>query len=165
MKKTSLRLIGAPLVSVVAFMIVCGFLAQELPSCRNENVTYSSFDEHYAPNIAVQPGPMDVLAKGEKQFSPQKTRWMTVTQPDYTKPGPWSTRVSIRKANKDMPEILTFRDHASGGVQIRWLNEKLLYGSVWWGRIVSTDFVFDAEKKTFIYREMANYGEVVRRCQ
>jgi hypothetical protein len=102
---------------------------------------------------------------GEKQFSPQKTRWMTVTQLDYTKPGPWSTRVSIRKANKDMPEILTFRDHASVGVQIRWLNDKFALGLGLVGRIVSTDFVFDAEKKTFIYRGMANYGELVRPCQ
>jgi hypothetical protein len=49
-------------------------------------------------------------------------------------------------------------------VEIHWLNEKLLYGSVWWGRTVSTDFVFDAEKRAFIYREMANYGELVQPC-
>jgi len=61
--------------------------------------------------------------------------------------------------------MLTFVDHGNGGVSIQWLNEKLPYGSVGWGRIVSTDFVFDVERKGFIYREMANYGELVQPCQ
>ena len=55
--------------------------------------------------------------------------------------------------------MLEFLDHASGGVNVHWLNEKLPCGSVWWGRVVSTDFVLDVEKKIFLYREMANHGE------
>ncbi len=61
--------------------------------------------------------------------------------------------------------VLTFLDHANGDVKLQWLNEKLLYGSVWWGRIVATDFIFDVERKTFIYREMADYGAIVQPCQ
>jgi hypothetical protein len=44
------------------------------------------------------------------------------------------------------------------------LNEKLIYGSVWWGRIVATDFIFDVQGNKFIYREMASYGELIQPC-
>jgi len=65
--------------------------------------------------------------------------------------------VLIRNLNKDAPITLSFFDHGRGGVQIHWLNEKLLYGSVWWGRVLSTDFIFDVEQRVFLYKEMANY--------
>ncbi len=55
-------------------------------------------------------------------------------------------------------------DHASGGVQVQWLNEKLLFVEVWWGRIASTDLILDVSTKTFLYREMAEYGEMVQPC-
>ena len=158
-------LIGATLVAIVAFIVDSQSFAQDLPSCGDRSVTYSPFDEHFAANVAARAGPINALNVGEKQFSPQKTIWMTVNRPDYTKPGPWNTQVFIRTAKGGTPELLTFIDHGSGGVELQWLNEKLLYGSVWWGRIVSTDFIFDVEKKNFIYKEMANYGELVQPCQ
>jgi hypothetical protein len=55
-----------------------------------------------------------------------------------------------------MPDLeLTFVDESNGGVKVEWLNEKLLFGQVWWGRIYSTDFILDVEQGKFIYREMA----------
>jgi hypothetical protein len=159
-----LRVAFAMLVAVV-FMDDCFSAAQERPSCNQLSVTYSRFDEHFASRIEVQPGPINVLNMGAKQFSPQNTAWMTVAQPDSTKPGPWDTQVFIHRAGSGTPILITFKDHGSGGVKLQWLNEKLLYGSVWWGRIVSTDFIFDVEAKTFIYQEMANYGELIQPCQ
>jgi hypothetical protein len=164
MKNAPFRLISMTVFAVVA--LICGFsFAQELPSCDAENVTYEKFDEQFAGRMTIQSGPASSPAVGEKQFSPQKTRWITVREPDTTKPGPWTTVVWVRKSGDGVPQMLRFVDHASGGVHLQWLNEKLLYGSVWWGRIVSTDFVFDVEKKRFIYREMANYGQMVQPCQ
>jgi hypothetical protein len=88
-----------------------------------------------------------------------------VANPDYTQPGPWKTVVWIGSSGEAPRRVLTFLDHANGDVKLQWLNEKLLYGSVWWGRIVATDFIFDVERKTFIYREMADYGAIVQPCQ
>jgi len=130
-------------------------------------MAYSPFDEHFADKMILQPGPApkSTLIMGAMQFTTQRTRWMVVRRPDYMKAGPWATVVWIGNHSGGSLLQLAFFDHASGGVEIRWLNEKLLYGSVWWGRIVSTDFVLDVERKTFIYREMANYGELVQPCQ
>jgi len=60
---------------------------------------------------------------------------------------------------------LSFQDHASGGSSVQWLNEKLLFSRVWWGRIYSTDFILNVEKEQFIYREMAHYGEMIEPCR
>jgi hypothetical protein len=151
--------------AIVVALIVTSSLTQELPSCKGEKVDYSSFDNRFAARMTVQSRAATALIKGDKQVSPQQTRWMVMNKPDYTKPGPWTTVVWVRNADRGAPEMLTFVDHASGGVSVQWLNEKLIYGSVPWGRIVSTDFIFDFEKKEFIYREMANYGQLTEPCK
>jgi len=45
------------------------------------------------------------------------------------------------------------------------LNEKLIFGEVWWGRIYATDFIFDVEQRKFSYREMAHFGELMEPCR
>ncbi len=42
-----------------------------------------------------------------------------------------------------------------------WINEKLIFIRVYWGRIVGTDLIFDAEKQKFIYREMVYDGTIL----
>lgn len=41
-----------------------------------------------------------------------------------------------------------------------WINEKLIFIRVYWGRIVGTDMIFDSEKKEFVYREMVYDGTI-----
>jgi len=153
----------ANMIMVAVVMVTS--LAQQLPSCGDERVEYSPFDNNFSDKMKSQPGPATVLIMGDKQFSPKRTRWMSIRKPDYMRAGPWTTAVWIRNSDRGVPEMLTFVDHGSGGVDIRWLNEKLLYGSVWWGRIVSTDFIFDFERREFIYREMTNYGQLIQPCR
>jgi hypothetical protein len=115
--------------------------------------------------MTIQPWPHAPLVKADKEFSPQHTRHRTVGKPDFSRPGPWTTVVWIRDAAvKETPVVLTFEEHASGGVNLHWLNEKLIYASVWWGRIVSTDFIFDVQSRKSIYGEMANYGGFIQPC-
>jgi len=161
MEKSGL-LVLLPFLFGVALASPCS--AQQLPRCNAESVTYTPFDEHFADRMTIADRVTSVVI-GDRQFSPQKTRWMIISRPDYSKPGPWSTFVSINTVKGDTSILLAFKDHGNGAVNIQWLNEKLVYGSVWWGRIVSTDFVLDVESRKFIYREMANYGELIKPCQ
>jgi hypothetical protein len=81
------------------------------------------------------------------------------------KPGPWTTRVYVGRTDS-APEVeLRFIDETNGGVSAHWLNEKLIFGEVWWGRIYATDFMFDVEQNKFVYREMAHLGELMQPCQ
>ncbi len=35
----------------------------------------------------------------------------------------------------------------------KWINEKLIFITVWWGRIAATDIIYDVEKEKVIYLE------------
>lgn len=43
-------------------------------------------------------------------------------------------------------------------IRVEWINEKLVFVRVWWGRIVGTDMIFDVEKQEFLSREMVYDG-------
>ncbi len=59
---------------------------------------------------------------------------------------------------------IVFKDHASGGVRVSWLNEKLLFLSVWRGRIASTDLILDIETSKYVYVEDADDGTPILPC-
>jgi len=117
-----------------------------------------SFCERYT--IPVRPN-----QKENKEYSPQRTAWVSPSSPEYSRPGPWNTTVAIVTMAGSKVLQLAFQDHASGGASVQWLNEKLLFGRVWWGRIYSTDFILDVEKERFIYKQMAHYGETIEPCR
>jgi hypothetical protein len=45
-------------------------------------------------------------------------------------------------------------------VRIRWINEKLLYIRVWWGRVLGTDMILDVETESMIFKEMIDEGGI-----
>lgn len=101
----------------------------------------------------------------EKLFSPHRTRWVMSKRPDTMRPGPWTTVLFV-EGNKANPVYLKleFRNHASYGVDAKWLNEKLLFLQVWWGRIGSTDLILDVETNQVLYCESASYLKLILPC-
>lgn len=41
---------------------------------------------------------------------------------------------------------------------VKWVNEKLLYMRVWWGRVAATDLVFDVEQERMVVVESTHEG-------
>lgn len=152
---------------VAVWVLTAGMaVAQQQPMrCADQRVTYGPEIEPFIGRIEAISIPPTTADADAEQESEQKTRYFVLQNPDYTKNGPWTTVVWIGEAEKPATVKLEFRDHGNGGVHLQWLNEKLLYGSVWWGRIASTDFIFDVEAKKFLYREMANYADLAQACQ
>jgi hypothetical protein len=141
--------------------------AQGPLKCSNLEVRYSPFDATYSNRIVLKSvttaeNPPQSAAK---QYSPQHTMWLAKVDADTMKPGPWTTSVYFGSDGNGEVWKLSLVDHASGGVSVEWLSEKLVFGRVWWGRIVSTDFVLDVQKHQFIYREMAEYGDLIQPCK
>jgi hypothetical protein len=101
----------------------------------------------------------------EKQFSPQRGMWLYASQPNYRKDGPWTTTALIRSADGNTARKLTVIDHGEGGVKLEWLNERLLFGRVWWGTILSTDFIVDIQNREYIYQQNAYYGDLMEACK
>lgn len=102
---------------------------------------------------------LSALAKTTAEFG---SRWLVERRPDAMRPGPWTTRLYIFEATdaRHCVRVELF-DHASYDVRRSWLNDKLLFVRVYWGRIVSTDFVLDTETMKLAYAEDANYFKLV----
>lgn len=96
-------------------------------------------------------------------FSRWETHWLLEKTPNFLEQGPWTTVLIVGSYEK--PKwTLKFKNHASGGVNSRWINEHLLFVRVWWGRIASTDLIIDTDTGKYMYRESANYGEFLINC-
>jgi len=166
---------SAKLLTFLMIFLLClssaSTLSQEnlpsFPKCSDASVQYTPFDEDYSQKIILRIAPHSGTSGPErnKEYSPQHTAWISPNSPDYSRPGPWNTDVTIAAPAGSKVLQLALQDHASGGASIQWLNEKLLFGRVWWGRIYSTDFILDVEKGQFIYRQMAHYGEMIEPCR
>jgi hypothetical protein len=87
--------------------------------CNKKEVRYrpsdSSFDEKI---ILAETKNSSALHSAEKR-SPQGTRYLMVENPDFNKPGPWTTTVLIGGVGLQGRLLkLSFTDHASGGVSV-----------------------------------------------
>ena len=168
-------MISAKSLTVLIIFLLClssaSTLSQEnlpsFPKCSDASVQYTPFDEDYSQKIILRIAPHSGTSGPErnKEYSPQHTAWISPNSPDYSRPGPWNTAVTIGTRGSSKVLQLAFQDHASGGASVQWLNEKLIFGRVWWGRIYSTDFILDVEKEQFIYKQMAHYGEMIEPCR
>jgi hypothetical protein len=140
--------------------------AQDVPPCDSAKVQYSPVEDKYLEKIKVQGvTELQVPDNVEKQFSPQRTFWLFAVPPNYQKDGPWTTTVFIKSADGNTMRKITFLDHGTGGVKLEWLNERLLFARVWWGRILSTDFILDVQNREFLYQQNAYYGQLMESCK
>ena len=101
--------------------------------------------------------PIAASMPGEPTQSPNGAYRFWVRNPDTSKPRPWSAGVIV-DVERDTRSMLLF-ENISNPITPRWLNEKLIFLRVAWGRIVFSDLIFDVEKNTVIYHEQAVYGE------
>jgi len=139
--------------------------AETAIACDEEEVTYTAVDSTFRQKITLTDVKNTSGPVGEKTRSTQGNRYFSLESADLSKPGPWTSTVLIGGIGFNNRLLkLSFIDHASGGVHAQWLNEKLLFVEVWWGRIASTDLIVDVNKKNFLYEEMADYGEMIRPC-
>ncbi|MGA1871406.1 MAG: hypothetical protein ACMUJM_22990 [bacterium] len=60
-------------------------------------------------------------------------------------------------AEKDHLIVITISD-VHGVSDINWINEKLLFIRIWWGRIAIDDVIFDVENELIVYTEPAVDG-------
>jgi hypothetical protein len=141
--------------------------AETTIACDKQEVRYRPFDSSLVEKITLSQtkDPLGLRAAESKNRSPQGTRYLLVQSADFSKPGPWTTTVLIGGIGLNGRLLkLSFIDHASGGVHLQWLNEKLLFIEVWWGRIASTDLILDVNNRTFLYKETAEYGDLIQPC-
>jgi hypothetical protein len=81
------------------------------------------------------------------------------------KPGPYANVIEVFSTKGDPVswrlEMVGLMDNA----RLQWVNEDLLFIQAWWGRIVSTDMIFEVSSGRFIYTKEANYGLLIQPCE
>lgn len=100
------------------------------------------------------------LPKGHvaKAMSPEGTGALSTYGFDSAKEGNGKVVVAA-KARGSKPTFISFEPARS--VDAKWLNERLIYVQVWWGRIVASEIVFDVVDGQSLYKKTANYGRLI----
>jgi hypothetical protein len=161
--------------AILAVLLMCasGALAQSpatppsgaspaVKDCDDARIRYSPVDSKYAERLIVQPT-TEPRPSGTPRTSPQRTHWLLSAEPDYSKAGPWTTNIWIGEGDNQTTVRLILKEHE--GFSIQWLNEKLLYGSISWSKMLNTVFIFDVENNKFLYREMEDSSEMAAPCE
>jgi len=126
---------------------------------QDARVYHTPFDEAWSKWIVLSKTPLESPPE-EKIRSPNRAYWFAVTQPDTTKPGPYSLRVRLYSERDYMLELELLNVYGNFERSVSWVNEKLLHIRVWWGRARGVDLVFDVEEEQFIYKETLNSGQL-----
>lgn len=104
-----------------------------------------------------------------KVDSPNKAYWFATNSDSYTLLGKNGAEVSVWSADipiyifneRDEPiKIALVNRNPNFVVTIYWINEKLLYIEVWWGRVLGSYLIFDVEKESVIHKEMVHDGNL-----
>ena len=90
--------------------------------------------------------------------------WLAEINPDTMRADPWNTQFYIFDiTNTNRCIRVELKDHASGGVHHSWINDELLFVTVWWGHCAWTDFILNVETDKLLYMkdgfENIFYGE------
>jgi hypothetical protein len=128
-------------------------------SSRRDIVSYSkpsseSLQKIKIERISLTGDQLAKLASLPKDKTEFGSRWLLKEKPDTMRDGPWSTRLYIfNSTDTNQCVQIELLDHASYDVRHIWLNEKMLFVEVCWGRIAWTDFILDTETLRFAYIE------------
>ena len=112
--------------------------------------------------ISLRKEELSKLADLPKSKTDYGLRWLVEEKPNTMRDGPWNTRLYLFEAGHTKHCLrVELIDHASYEVKYSWLNEKMLFVSVSWGRIAWTDFVLNSETLRFSYIEEGRLDAVL----
>ena len=93
---------------------------------------------------------------GELMPSPDGARQLWVRNPDTTQPGPWGAALIIDAPGETRRSL--FIEEVGAPLAPRWLNERLIFLRIVWGRAVFSDVILDAQSGNLRYHEQAHDG-------
>ena len=111
-----------------------------------------AFDQKYEPRIEVIDGERRAPSE-TADYSKNEAYWFEI-EPLNEKTN--EQRISV---SADGSVTISLKDtYPNFPTKAHWINEKLIFIRVYWGRILGTDMIFDTEKNEFTYREMVYDG-------
>lgn len=143
------------------------YLVSYDPSERSDILSYSkpsseSLRQIKVERVSLTKEQLHTLNALPKSKTENGMRWLVEEKPDTMRDGPWNTRLYIFERDDTNHCVrVELIDHASYEVKYNWLNEKMLFVSVPWGRIAWTDFVLNTETLRFAYIEDGRLDQVL----
>ncbi|WP_457446844.1 hypothetical protein [Roseateles sp. P5_E4] len=155
-------------------LLILACNAQAAPRCDAVSVEYS------APRLVPLAGHVSV-----KRLVARPERELDDSDPEYKPRSPHDTAafhrlVTIDSTKEGVPRVNSIEIYTLQGpkrawrldfaelaqnVEVQWLNEDLLFLRAWWGRIVSTELLFEVSSGRFLYAKEANYGLMIQPCE
>ena len=118
---------------------------------------HAPFDESYREHIKLSRSTSVTAASATSLFSTNRTCRLDL----LPSKGDGQTIELVVSTGTASFRIIVQNTYPNFPVQTQWINEKLVFIRVWWGRVVGSDFIFDAETGRFIHQEMINDGTVL----
>lgn len=122
---------------------------------------HTPFDDRFEDRIRIGRSAWPSVPL-QHRYSPNKAYWFGTTPPDTSRDGPWDTSIFIDNET-GTPLRIDLLGHASYPVDIHWINEKLLYLQVWWGRMIGAYLIYDVELELVLVKEMIRDGGILFR--
>lgn len=94
---------------------------------------------------------------GEAERSPNGAYGFRIVEPDDSAGLSEPTLVLV---DNERPYLLRMSLEGGRSVTASWVNEKLVFVRVWWGRIAGTDYLVDVEREEVVHAETVRFGSV-----
>jgi len=126
---------------------------------KEARIFQTPFDEQWADRIIIEKVPFQESSK-EKTFSPNGAYWFYEQKPDTMKPGPYELSLDIFNERDYLIRLKILKVYGNFITDTNWINEKLIYITAWWGRVLGVNLIFDVESEKIIYKENVNDGGI-----
>ncbi len=156
---------------VVLFTVVTSVVLLAGHAAAQTRDWHTTPDKWKEPRVFHRPfDPLDTaitkfeVQRDSTQISTSDTVWSANRAYYFSSSHPhaveWHSPCTRVLVYNERPYIIhmSFVDDPRYDPDVRWINEKLLYIEVWWGRVLGSAFIYDVEKEQIIYQEMVVDG-------
>jgi hypothetical protein len=128
------------------------------PSERTDILSYSkpspeTLKQIKIARVSLTKEELRKLAALPKDAAIRDVRWLVEEKPDTMRSGPRNTQLYIFDVGDTNHCVRVELIDNARRVDHRWLNGKMLFVTVWFGRIAWTDFILNTETLRFAYIE------------
>ena len=118
-------------------------------------IFHEPFRADYERQVVIGPARVfpENLPGGQRVYSPNGGYWYLMETPNFNGAKPWATQIYIYNDRADLMK-LELKDHGNATPEAIWINEKLLYINLWWGRVLGSYMILDVEREVFVAKEM-----------
>jgi len=153
-----MRFYECKLIQSLLMLLIAGKAALAVPDAsdwREPRNFHEEFDATFGDRISIIGKGTSILSE-ESVLSPNGSHHLEILELTER-----TNNTVIMISTDKTVTILLKETYPNFPTRVRWINEKLVFIRVWWGRILGTDLIFDTDRSEFIYKEMVVDGTLL----